>query len=103
MLTFLQSGKIAEAQREIPCDAFAVAPRVGTHHQIFAHRQERKHFPTLGHMTNTPAHNLIRRHVRDVLALEDDFAALRVENAGYRAQYRGFAGPVGTEYRDDLV
>ena len=103
MLAFLQPRKIAKAQREVLRDAFAVASRVGAHHQIFPHRQEREHLTAFGHVADTHAHDLVRGHMSDVLALEHHFATLGIENARHRTQHRGFTGAIRTQYRDDLV
>ena len=47
--------------------------------------------------------DLVRRRVRDVAAVEDDRAAVGLDDAADRLQQRALAGAVRAEQRDDLA
>ena len=57
LLAFLQAGEILEAKVQIAGDAVGVAAGVSPHHQIFAHRQERKRLPAFRHVHQALAHD----------------------------------------------
>ena len=94
MLALLQAGEILEAQGDILGDTIRVAARVGAHHQVVAHRQERKSLAALRHMADPASHDLVGRHTGNVAAFEHNLAPFRIQHAGNRTQDGGLTGAV---------
>src|SRR4029078_12991821 len=101
--TLLEPREIAVDAIEILRDAIAILARIGPHHQVFADREEREYFAPLRHVAQAQPHDLVGLHALDRLAPKFDRTLLRIENAGDGLEYRGLAGAVGAEQRDDTA
>src|SRR5882672_10458595 len=99
---FPEPRKISVDEFQIVSDGVAVLARIGAHHQVLAHAQERKHLAPLGHVAKTEPHDLVGFHALDRLAEKFDRALLRIENAGNGLQHRGLAGAIGAQQRYDF-
>ena len=80
-----------------------IMPGVGPHQQVVANAQQRENFPPLGHMGNTALHNGGGVLGRDVLALVEDAAFARVDDAGDGFQNGRFARAIGAQHRDNFT
>ena len=50
---------------QIVSDGVAILARIGAHHQVLAHAQERKHLAPLRHMAQAEPHDLVGFHALD--------------------------------------
>src|SRR5438046_1061615 len=100
---FPEDREVAEHGFDVACDTVAVVPRVGAHHQVVAHRQQREHFAAYGHVAQARLHDLGRITRGDVAAAKFDAALARVDDAGDRLQDRRLAGAVRAEHGCDLA
>ena len=66
-------------------------------------RHAREDAPALGRLRDAQLRDLVRRHLRDVAAVEGDRAFARARIAEDRHHQRGLAGAVGADQRDDLA
>ena len=67
---------------------------------VVAHGEMRKQRVVLEHHVDRP---LVRRHLRDVLAVEQDAALIRRLEAGQHAQQRGLAAAARAQQREELA
>ena len=75
---------------------------VAAHFQIFLHGHVQEDVASLRHMGQTGLHDLVGTDALDALALVQDIARLRVEQAGNGLQGGGLTGTVGTDQGHDL-
>ena len=76
---------------------------VGAHLQVFHHGHAREDPPALGRLRDAQPRDLVRRHVGDVAAVEQDLARAGARPAEDRHHQRRLAGAVGADQRDDLA
>src|SRR5262249_7988990 len=77
--------------------------REGAHLKVLADRHPREDPPALRHLADPPRHDLVRGHRVDSLAVQQDVALSRLEDARDCPQGRALAGPVGADQRHDLA
>ena len=71
--------------------------------QVLAHGQRREHALAAGHLDDAAGGDLVRRGVGDVAPVEDDRAAVGLDQPGDGLEQRRLAGAVGAEQGDDLA
>src|SRR5690606_20513629 len=79
------------------------AMRMAAEHHVVEHGRHVEEFDVLEGARDAEAGNAVRRHLRDVLALEADTAGCRLIDAAYEVEDRRLAGAVRTDDREDLA
>ena len=98
-----QAREEAEHAFEVAGHGRLVAPPVGTELEVLAHGECREDGAALGDVDEAALDDLVRRHPRDVFAVEADGAGPHRDEAGEREQGRRLARAVGADQRADLA
>jgi hypothetical protein len=98
-----QAREAREHALDVGADPGAVAPAKGPGHEVLAHRERREHEAVFRHQRQAPGHDLRRSPAHQLLALEEDRAALGPQDARQRHHERGLARAVGPEQAGDLA
>src|SRR6266511_2465018 len=77
--------------------------RKGAELQVLEHGELRPQLAALGHLADPEPRSLVRRHLGQRLALEEDLAPGGRQDARDGAQRGRLAGPVGADQRDHLA
>jgi len=98
----LEAREQLEDAVEVGVDV-AVGTEVRAHGQVFAHRQPIEDSPALGHVRDPARDDLVRGDAGERVAVEDDGAAARDEEARDGLERGRLAGAVVAEQRHDLA
>ena len=98
-----QDGEVVVHRFHVAGHAIAVLAGEGTHEQVVANRQQRKHLSAFGHMHQAALHNEGRVLRGDALTFELDRALARVDDAADGFEDGGLASAVRAEHGGDLA
>ena len=100
---FRETRKQRKHPVEVRGHGAAVFAAEGSHVEILHHGHAGEDPATFRRLRNTASHPDVRLHLRDVVALEGDRSAVRIEQPGNRLHRGGLARTVGTDERNDLA
>src|SRR6476660_926871 len=80
-LAFLQPGKNSEDKFKVVGDSRLIPPQVGAHLEVFEDRKICEDHSSFGTLGNAPRDDLVRRLVRDFLAVEGNLPGPCLDDA----------------------